>query len=64
MKKIILLSDSHNSIDERVFPHLYNCDEIWHAGDIGKIEIIDILKKYAPVKLYGEILITILFVKF
>ena len=47
MKKIILLSDSHNSIDERVFPHLNNCDEIWHAGDIGKIEIIDVLKKYA-----------------
>jgi len=48
MKKIILLSDSHHSLDERIFPHLKECDEIWHAGDIGDLKITDELKKYAP----------------
>tara|TARA_B100001113_G_C20684644_1_gene437920 strand:- start:49 stop:549 length:501 start_codon:yes stop_codon:yes gene_type:complete len=56
MKKIILLSDSHNSLDKRIFKYLENCDEIWHAGDIGKLEITDTLKKYAPVRaVWGNI---------
>jgi len=50
MKKIILLSDSHHSLDERIFPHLKECDEIWHAGDIGDLKITDELKKYAPLR--------------
>ena len=41
MKKIILLSDTHHTLDERIFPHLETCDEIWHAGDIGKLEVTD-----------------------
>ena len=56
MKRIILLSDSHHTIDERIFPYLKKCDEIWHAGDIGKIEVIDNLKKYAPIRaVWGNI---------
>ena len=50
MKKIILLSDSHHSLDERIFPHLKECDEIWHAGDIGNLKVTDKLKKYAPLR--------------
>jgi uncharacterized protein len=50
MKKIILLSDSHHSLDERIFPHLKECDEIWHAGDIGDLKVTDKLKKYAPLR--------------
>ena len=46
MKRIILLSDSHHTIDERIFPYLKKCDEIWHAGDIGKLEVTDTLKKF------------------
>jgi len=34
-----LLSDTHNYLDPAVFEHLKNCDEIWHAGDFGTIEI-------------------------
>ncbi len=56
MKKIILLSDSHHSLDERIFPHLQECDEIWHAGDIGDLKITDELKKYAPLRaVWGNI---------
>ena len=32
------------------------CDEIWHAGDIGDIAVMDQLKKIAPVRaVYGNI---------
>ena len=56
MKKIILLSDSHHSLDERIFPHLENCDEIWHAGDIGTIEVIEQLSSFKPLRaVYGNI---------
>ena len=54
--KIILLSDSHHSLDERIFPHLEKCDEIWHAGDIGNLEVTDKLKTFAPIRaVWGNI---------
>jgi len=56
VKQIVLLSDTHHSLDERFFPHFENTDEIWHAGDIGSLEITDTLKKYAPIRVvYGNI---------
>ena len=56
MKKIILLSDTHHTLDERIFPHLEDCDEIWHAGDIGKLEVTDQLKTFAPLRaVWGNI---------
>ena len=56
MKKIVLISDSHHSLDERIFPHLETCDEIWHAGDIGNLEVTDKLKTFAPLRaVWGNI---------
>ena len=56
MKRILLLSDTHNYLDNRIFNHLKECDEIWHAGDIGSIRIIDQLKEFAEIKaVYGNI---------
>ena len=56
MKQIILLSDTHNTLDERFFPHFKKADEIWHAGDIGGLQITDKLKKFAPTKaVWGNI---------
>ena len=56
MKQIVLLSDTHHTLDERFFPHFEKADEIWHAGDIGSLEITDTLKKYAPIRVvYGNI---------
>lgn len=39
MTNIGLISDTHGYLDENVFKHFENCREIWHAGDIGSIEI-------------------------
>ena len=50
MKKIGLISDTHSYLHPRVFEHFKNCDEIWHAGDIGSIEVLDDLKKFKPTK--------------
>ncbi len=41
MKKIGLISDSHGFIDARIIELLEEVDEIWHAGDIGPIEILN-----------------------
>jgi len=56
MIKIGLISDTHNYLDQQVFEYFENCDEIWHAGDFGSIEISDRLEKIAPViGVYGNI---------
>ena len=41
MTKIGVLSDTHGYIDEPLLNFLSDCDEIWHAGDIGDITIMD-----------------------
>ncbi len=56
MKKIGLLSDNHSYLDDRIFDHFKQCDEIWHAGDIGSIETLEVLEKWKPVRaVYGNI---------
>jgi len=56
MKKISLLSDTHSDLDERFIPHLKDSDEIWHAGDIGSLDIYDRLNEISKVKaVYGNI---------
>ena len=56
MKRIGLLSDTHSFLDPLVFKHFKECDEIWHAGDIGDIEVYDQLKAFKPIKaVYGNI---------
>ena len=42
--KILLLSDTHSYIDDRILEYAKNADEIWHAGDFGNLEVIDDLK--------------------
>lgn len=41
MKKIGLISDTHGYLDEAVFKHFEQCDEIWHAGDFGTVAIAE-----------------------
>lgn len=43
MVKIALISDTHGFIDEKTFAHLQDVDEIWHAGDIGDVRVIQAL---------------------
>jgi putative phosphoesterase len=56
MTRIGLISDTHSYLDEAVFIHFENCDEIWHAGDFGTIELADQLAAFKPLKgVYGNI---------
>lgn len=43
--KIGLISDTHGHIDERILEHFKDCSEIWHAGDVGSMEVIDKLSE-------------------
>ncbi len=56
MKKIGLISDTHGYWDTKYVKYFKECDEIWHAGDIGEIEITDQLNNIAQVKgVFGNI---------
>ncbi|MFN8287773.1 MAG: metallophosphoesterase family protein [Chitinophagales bacterium] len=56
MLKIGLLSDTHGYLDPKVFELLKEVDEVWHAGDLGTIELCDQLKKFKPFyAVYGNI---------
>ncbi len=51
-----MISDTHSYLDESVFRHFDNCDEIWHAGDFGEIKVADALAGFKPLKgVYGNI---------
>lgn len=56
MKRIGLISDTHGYLDEKVFDHFSSCDEIWHGGDFGTMDIADQLSAFKPLKgVYGNI---------
>lgn len=56
MTKIGLISDTHSYLDDSVFKHFADCDEIWHAGDFGTLELADQLASFKPLKgVYGNI---------
>jgi uncharacterized protein len=56
MTRIGLLSDTHSFLDDAVFKHFENCDEIWHAGDFGNIALVDKLAAFKPLRgVYGNI---------
>lgn len=50
MKRIGILSDTHSYWDERYVKYLTGCDEIWHAGDVCGMELIERLQQIAPVR--------------
>ena len=50
MTRIGLLSDTHSCWDDRYLTHFNDCDEIWHAGDIGSLRIIEQLEAHRPVR--------------
>ncbi|MGJ1364447.1 metallophosphoesterase family protein [Sphingobacterium spiritivorum] len=56
MTKIGLISDTHSYLDEAVFTYFENCDEIWHAGDFGSLQVADALVAFKPFRgVYGNI---------
>jgi len=56
MLRIGLLSDTHSSIHPRVFDFFKDCDEIWHAGDIGSTDVAEKLSQFKSFRaIYGNI---------
>ena len=56
MKKILLLSDTHSYIDDDILKYVKQADEVWHAGDIGNLEVTDAIIALKPLKaVYGNI---------
>lgn len=56
MKRIGVLSDTHGHWDDRLANFFSNCDEIWHAGDIGNIETADTIAAFKPFRaVHGNI---------
>lgn len=56
MKRIGVLSDTHGHWDERLENFFTECDEVWHAGDIGNIETADTIAAFKPLRaVHGNI---------
>lgn len=54
--RIGLISDTHGHLPASVKKYFADVDEIWHAGDIGDLKVMDELAKIAPLKaVYGNI---------
>ena len=53
MTRIGLISDTHGYLDPAVFIHFKNCNEIWHAGDFGTIDLANTLKNESGLPLRG-----------
>ena len=54
--KIGLISDTHSFLHPRVLHHFKDCDEIWHAGDVGDMKVIEELEQFKPLKgVFGNI---------
>jgi len=56
MKIIGLLSDTHAYIDTTILDFFKDVDEIWHAGDIGNMDVVRKLESLKPLRaVYGNI---------
>lgn len=56
MTKILLLSDTHSFIGDDILKYVKQADEVWHAGDIGDLNVTDAIKKLKPLRaVYGNI---------
>lgn len=56
MTKILLLSDTHGYVDDRILKYCNEAEEVWHAGDIGTTAVSDAIQKIKPLKaVYGNI---------
>lgn len=57
MPKILLLSDNHSHIETKLNPYFEKSDEIWNAGDVGSIEVVEWMESFGkPIRaVYGNI---------
>lgn len=55
--RILVLSDTHSFCDDRMLYFASQSDEVWHAGDIGNLKVIDDLQSCCSTvrAVYGNI---------
>ena len=54
--KVLLMSDTHNYIDDKIMTYVNQADEVWHAGDIGNLVVADTIQEKKPLcGVYGNI---------
>lgn len=54
--KILLLSDTHGFMDEKILNYCKNSDEVWHAGDIGNLEVTNKIQEVSRLRaVFGNI---------
>jgi uncharacterized protein len=54
--RIGLISDTHDHLDKKLFTFLEECDEVWHAGDIGSLKLAQKLAEFKPLRaVWGNI---------
>lgn len=56
MTRVLLLSDTHGYVDDKIIRYAESVDEVWHAGDIGDLYVTDTLQKIKPLRaVFGNI---------
>ncbi len=56
MQKILLISDTHGYFDEKLVKYINTVDEVWHAGDIGTMDVCQKIEQLKPLRaVYGNI---------
>jgi uncharacterized protein len=56
LKKILIISDTHSYLDPKLTKYIEQCDEVWHGGDIGTLEVCNTIEKLKPLKaVWGNI---------
>jgi uncharacterized protein len=56
VKKILLISDTHNYLEPKLIKHIQAADEVWHAGDIGTADVCKSIERLKPLKaVYGNV---------
>lgn len=56
MKKVLVISDTHSYIDDRIIKYASEADYVIHAGDVGSFDVIQKLKSVSKLLfVYGNI---------
>jgi len=56
LKKILVISDTHNFIDDKIINYVKKADQVWHAGDLGTIEVLEKIEGLRKtIAVYGNI---------
>ena len=56
MIRVGLLGDTHSHLDQQLFHSFKDCDQLWHTGDVGNVQLLETLELFKPLNgVYGNI---------